>query len=315
MFIVVFFLLAIRIIILIIFDCLFVIYCHNLTNRIENIFPKLLTCPDCPTAPPPSKRSEHTKTKQKKTLFLEQEQHYVKNDGISSTGLETDNELTTFDANQKAIEALQLLLRKLPNKLAVKENALQTTIDDDNLIPDTKLTPQHITQYQIPNDPYIPKFKPIKSSVTSTYTFQLGPIEQITQDTYGGSDHEHKHSSTNHHLAAAAPPALPPPPSAYLIQKTVASPELQRHLVPPPSIESVSITPFNSQSSSSSPHSHTIDAQPLDLYHTMTLKRVNDNHLNHPPVQSLPYLPPQKRSNPSNAPQFEIQKSIEYQLH
>lgn len=236
----------------------------------------------------------------------------MKNDGISSTGLETDNELTTFDANQKAIEALQLLLRKLPNKLAIKDNAIQTTIDDDNIIPDTKITPQHITQYQIPNDPYIPQFKPIKSSITSTYTFQLGPIEQITQDSYGGSDHEHKHLSTNHHSAALPPP---PPPPSYLIQKTVSGPELHRHLVPPPSIETVSITPFNSHSSSSSLHSHKIDAQPLDLYHTMTLKRVNDNHSNHPPVHSLPYLPPQKRSNPSNTPQFEIQKSIEYQLH
>ncbi|XP_055313043.1 uncharacterized protein LOC129574699 [Sitodiplosis mosellana] len=256
--------------------------------------------------PPPLIDTPHSHiTNYISTDRKEQDQHYVKHDGTSSVpGLETDNELTTFDANQKAIEALQLLLRKLPNKLAVKDNAIQT-IDDDNFIPDTKLTPQHITQYNIPKDPYIPNFKPIKSSVTSTYTFQLGPLEQITQDTYGGSDHGHNglHQS-----------ATPPPP--YLIQKTVVSPELQRHLVPPPSIESVSTT-FNSHSSSppllsQTPH---IDAQPLDLYHTMTLKHVNDNHSNHPPVQSLPYLPPRKRSNKPNPHQFEIQKSIEYQLH
>lgn len=233
--------------------------------------------------------------------FLEQEQHYVKHDGTSATGLETDhNELTTFDANQKAIEALQLLLRKLPNKLAAKDNAIQT-IDDDNIIPDTKLqTPQHITQYNIPKDPYIPKFKPIKQSVTSTYTFKLGPIDGITQDTYGGSEIERKPSI--HH-------AQPPPPPSYLIQKTINGPELNRHLVPP-SIDSVSAT-FSQSSpspliSQSAPHA--IEAQPLDLYHTMTLKNVDA----HPQVQSLPYLPPQKQSH---VPQFEIQKSIEYQLH
>lgn len=243
--------------------------------------------------------------------FLEQEQHYEKHDGTSIIGHETDHELTSLDANQKAIEALQLLLRKLPNKLAVKDNLISTTIDDDNILPETKLT-QHITQYNIPKDPnvYVPKFKPIKSSVTSTYTFQLGPLKQITKHTYGGNDHLQQPTSLHIDEHGRKPDIH--------IHKTISSqalpPTLHTHLVPP-SIESISTTYNKSQPpSSSSSTLHTIDAQPLDLYHTMTRKNV-ENHLNflHPPVQ-LPYLPPQKRQIPSNPHHLEIQKSIEYQL-
>lgn len=217
----------------------------------------------------------------------------MKHDGTSISGLdtETDNELTTNDANQKAIEALQLLLRKLPHKLPFKDNSIRTT-DDDKVI-----NTQHISQYNIPNDPnqYIPKFKPMKSSVTSTYSFQLGPLEQVTKHTYGGNDYGRKH-----------------------IEKIISGPELHTHLIPP-SIESISTT-FKSQAlSSHHSHSHAIDAQPLDLYHTMTIKNVGD-HSNHPHRHlhsqlPLPYLPPQKRQTALNPHQSEIQKSVEYQLH
>lgn len=236
----------------------------------------------------------------KKNSFLEQEQHYeIKHDGTSAIGHDTDqHELTALDANQKAIEALQLLLRKLPNKLAVKDNLIPT-IDDDNSIPDTKLT-QPISQYNIPKDPniYVPKFKPIKSSVTSTYRFQLGPIEEITKHTYGGNELGRKPD--------------------VIIENTVNEPHhsLHRHLVPP-SIDSVSTT-FKSHPSSSTLHA--IEAQPLDLYHTMTRKNVEK--ISKPPQLSLPYLPPSSTHHRHqqiipNAPKphhLEIQKSIEYQL-
>ncbi|XP_031616422.1 uncharacterized protein LOC116336615 [Contarinia nasturtii] len=246
--------------------------------------------------PPPLLETPHSHiTNYISTDRKEQEQHYVKHDGTA--GLETDNELTTQDANQKAIEALQLLLRKLPNKLPLKDNSIQT-IDDDNIIPDSKLT-QHITQYNIPNDPnvYIPKFKPIKSSVTSTYTFQLGPFEQITKDTYGGPSNNVGH---NHGLHIEK-------------HNNAPGPGVHAHLVPP-SIDSIPTTFKSHPTLSQHSHSHTFDAQPLDLYHTMTRKNVETIHMNHPKV-SLPYLPPQKRQIPSNPHQFEIQKSIQYQLH
>lgn len=85
---------------------------------------------------------------------------------------------------------------------------------------------------------------------------------------------------------------------------------------------------------------HTINAHPLDLYHTMTLKNSpkthsnnnNDNHninlknlntnhhqhhhhhqqhhSNNAPLQTLIYLPPESNSSPN----YEIQKSIQYEL-
>lgn len=187
----------------------------------------------------------------------------------------------------------------MPNKLALKDNSIQT-IDDDNIIPDSKLT-QHITQYNIPKDPnvYIPKFKPIKSSVTSTYTFQLGPFEHVMKDTYGPGTNQ-----------IGRNPSI-------IIEKPLSAPGPITHLVPP-SIESVPTTFKSHPTLSAHSHSHTIDAQPLDLYHTMTRKNVETIQLNHPKVSlplSSPYLPPQKRQTAPNPHQFEIQKSIEYQLH
>lgn len=201
--------------------------------------------------------------------------------------------------NQKAVEALQQLLRKLPHK----DNFLPTSIDDDNFIPDTKLPPTHITQYPIPNDPniYIPKFKPIKSSVTSTYTFQLGPIEQMTRDSYGA--HSHINSI-----------GVPKPDHPF--QKTMnGAAQLSTNLVPPS--KDIHSTKLKTQSSSSSlqqpqsphlSHSHTIDTQPLDLYHTMTLKNQPNS-----PAQIVQYLPQSHMQPPPE--QFEIHKSVGYQLH
>lgn len=260
--------------------------------------------------------------------FLEQEHHYEhKNDATRVPGLETDHEQATLDVNKKAVEALQLLLRKLPHK----DKLLTQSIDDDNFIPDTKLQlPPQITQYQIPNDPHvsIPKFKPIKSSVTSTYTFQLEPIDPLTRNSYGGQNHpqakvDDVRTKPNHiHLSKTVPGHGGQPP-INLVPPLQALKQLQ----PPPQHHKPQIisTTYKSQTSPhSSHHSHTINAQPLDLYHTMTLKH-QPNHAN----QIVKYLPPsplspspslaQKNQQPIPRPplshQFEIHKSVEYQLH
>lgn len=198
---------------------------------------------------------------------------------------------------------MQLLLRKLPHKSSTKDNFNSIhTIDDDNIIiPDTKITPQHITQYNIPKDPnvYVPKFKPIKSSITSTYTFQLGPIEEITKHTYGTGHHLDDQTGQN---------------PDRIIRKSISGPTLQTNLVPPIKEPISSIFKSNQipKTQSQYSHSHTVDAPPLDLYHAMTIKN------NQPKLTPSSYLQPPSLSSSSQSPpnpsQMQIYKSIEYQI-
>lgn len=234
-----------------------------------------------------------------------------------------DSVLSNKDASQKAIEALRLLLRKLPNKLTKlpkdKFNEIQLNDDNDNdnndLLRDTH---KFVQQYSIPNDPnQIPEFKPIKS-LTSTYTFQLGPFESVTKHTVGGLDSD-EHipnpvTNTKFHLQN----------EAFHVAPHTSSHNQQLYF---------DAAPYRAQR-----HTSNANAHPLDLYHTMTLKNNAKNHHHHPsnqinhsshnnnkivknlneqhyshnnaPSQPLIYLPPQSNS-PSN---FEIQKSIQYQL-
>lgn len=241
-----------------------------------------------------------------------------------------DSVLSNQDASQKAIEALRLLLRKLPNKLTKlpknKFNEIQLNDDNNNdndndnndqIRDNHKFVKQQHTlkQYGIPNDPnQIPEFKPIKS-LTSTYTFQLGPFESVTKHTIGGLDSDEHISNpvtnTKFHLQNGVFNVAPHTPSHQLY---------------------FDAAPYRGQR-----HTLNTNAHPLDLYHTMTLKNSaktphhhsnqinlsshNNNkivkNLNEPhhsnnnaPSQPLIYLPPQ----PISPSSFEIQKSIQYQL-
>lgn len=251
-------------------------------------------------------------------LFLEQEQHYDTFDTNADVGPKTeDTVLSTFDANQKAVEALRILLRKLPNKLTLPTDNLNeielndnNDDDDNNNLPDKTFSPHNIKQYGIPNDPtsvQIPNFRPIKS-LTSTYTFQLGPFESVTKHTIGGPD-------SDEHISISSGPK-----TKILSNNPHSNLALHANhltLVPPHPIKSTSFR----------------DVPPsLDLYHSMTLKNhlkpihpnysnknnnfhqnIND-HTNHlQPPQTVVYLPPQSPQLHSS-PQFEIQKSIQYQI-
>lgn len=254
-------------------------------------------------------------------------------------GLDSEQTLSTQEANQKAIEALSYVLRNLPNKMKYTDqsNGLPPTIDTDNIIfdkrPPVVLPP---TQYKIPNDPAmtvrIPEFKPL-NSITSTYTLSLGPIESVTtkhliggpsdaDDTIGtvlATSYSNKQVvvqkpqntiKNKFHPPPPAPPSLLRLPSPK-IQQTLSAHTQQLPQPPPPPPP-----PHHTVQN----HSHTINAQPLDLYHTMSLKHdpVKSNFISiphqlqkHRLVSHAP-LPPYK---PLHSPQFEIQKSIEYQLH
>lgn len=198
----------------------------------------------------------------------------------------TDTELGTQVANQKAVEALTFLLQKLPNKFALhsdEENSVHAEINDE-ILQDYKVTtpPTVFKQHSIPSDPvHIPQFKPIKPAITSTYTFQLGPIESVTG-----------------------------PDSKLILPHPIPHHQHIPHydLVPPPvPITSSHNTNENAQYSYKI-HSDAIESpplNPLDLYHTMTIKNNNNNAPN-----TLLYVPP----SPNQQPLFEIQKSIQYQL-
>lgn len=237
------------------------------------------------------------------------------------------------------------MLRKLPHK----DKLLTQSIDDDNFIPDTKLPippppPRTLTQYQIPNDPHvqIPNFKPIKSSVTSTYTFQLEPIDQqsrLTRGGGGGGQNLHPQAKVddvrtkpNHiHISKPIVPGRGGGQLPINLVPPLKQQQQQRQPPPPPPLQhhkpQIISTTYKSQISPHLSHpSHTINAQPLDLYHTMTLKH-QPNHAN----QIVKYLPPTPLSplssaqknhpqpippqHPQSSHQFEIQKSVEYQLH
>lgn len=216
------------------------------------------------------------------------------------TGTETEDTILTHEANQKAVEALQYLLRKLPNKLSFKDNlnALPIT-DDDNNLSDIRPISQ-LKQYNIPNDPNIPEFKPLKNAITSTYTWSLGPYESSTKHTVQELNDDSigtisTVSNLNNKFIVRQP------------QPTHTNFTLHRNLTPPKPASYRHQLHKNYPSYQS--HSYTINAQPLDLYHTMSLK--ND------PVKinSLPQHEIEIHLPPASKPHFQIQKSIEYQLH
>lgn len=209
-------------------------------------------------------------------------------DPTSQTGTDT------IDSTQhkRAIEALQSLLRKLPNKLAAKDHindidSIEMTYGHENDI----RTP--LKQYNIPNDPVrIPQFKPINKSpaLTSTYTFQLGPIETVTKHTIGGSEDGNSHSALatptdNHSKYTFIQNPLP----NYTIQTSIQSKR------------------------PSSSHSQAVNQPPLNLYHTMTLKNGHGQRQRQQQsaqTSKLLYLPGEQQ--PYNIQ--GIQKSIEYRI-
>lgn len=193
--------------------------------------------------------------------------------------------------HKRAIEALQSLLRKLPNKLTTKDNHINDidSVDTHGQYNDIHTPPK---QYNIPNDPLrIPEFKPIKSpAITSTYTFQLGPIETVTKHTIGGDG-----SDSNHATASVVPNDKH---SKYtIIQNPYPNYTIQ--------------TNIQSKRPSSS-HRQAVNQPPLNLYHKMTLKNGHGQH--HSQHQSQPstllYLPGEHK--PYNIQ--NIQKSIEYRI-
>lgn len=236
-------------------------------------------------------------------------------------------------AHQKAVEALQLLLRKLPNKLAIKDQL--NDVRDNN---DDKHT---IKQYEIPRDPvHIPQFKPIKPQISTTYTLQVGPIESVTKQTIGGNNDPSV-------LAAAAAAVAGGDRNQYTIKIQHQNPnqaqiqhlhsaplhQTQTHSYQPPQ-------PIHNPSLSGSGGyiSEALNRSPLNLYHTMSLKNGPRPtiHLNQPkyfPPQSQP-LPSLQQSHPhvhqqnthAQQPLFYlpgekrplqvqgIQKSIEYRI-
>lgn len=244
-----------------------------------------------------------------------------------------DSILSNQDASQKAIEALRLILRKLPNKLTTppKDNNNDIQVNDDNdddnnndLLHDNHKLVQlqhNLKQFGIPHDPnQIPEFKPLKS-LTSTYTFHMGPFESVTKHTIGGLD-----TSVENGVFNVVPP--------HNTQSQQSTNQLY-----------YDVAPYRGQRHTSNTNANP-KAHPLDIYHTMTLKNSakthhhhhhpqsnqinhsqnnnkknvkylneqhhsnNNNNNNNVPSQPLIYLSPQSNS-PSN---FEIQKSIQYQL-
>lgn len=182
---------------------------------------------------------------------------------------------------------------------------LPPTIDTDNIIFDKRPMFLSAPQFRIPNDPSmairIPEFKPL-NSITSTYKMSLGPIESVTRHTIAGPVINDGNDDTIGTILA----------TAYSNKQVVVD-------KPQITIKSKLHHPLPPQIQATRNHSHTINAQPLDLYHTMSLKndpvKVNiiplPHQHKHRLVSHLHSLPPYK----PKSPQFEIQKSIEYQLH
>lgn len=196
---------------------------------------------------------------------------------LTGHGLDKTDSLTAV-ANKKAVEALELLLSKLPHKSLVKDGT-KLNIESGgtghvNDIP--------FKQFEIPNDPTsnaaIPPFKPLQSvkGITSTYTVRLGPIEAVTKHTIGqstsGEVKDDKVRYTYDH-----------PTKTFTVS---ASPQ-----PPLPSLSS----PSSQSQSAQLAQSFMANRAPLDLYHTMALKQGNGQ----PVVLYQPY---------------EVVKSIAYEI-
>lgn len=225
---------------------------------------------------------------------------YKKLDSTPVTGHghdQTDKlDSATALANQKAVEALQLLLQKLPNKLTVEEEVANPSENDIHV----EKVP--FKQYAIPRDALpatkVPTFRPLGpiNSITSTYKFQLGPYQAVTEthlgqgNRGGSSDHsKYPYSRPVQPLKVGQPPA-PVPANAVASNVLIANPAI------------ASAAAANAANSLPSPQAYVANAPPLDLYHTMILKNNNGQR----PIRTAPatfvYQP------------YEITKSIAYEI-
>lgn len=197
-------------------------------------------------------------------------------------------------ANQKAVEALQLLLQKLPNKEEAREvlaNPSENTIYVEKA---------PYKQYPIPSEPSaatkVPAFKPLGPiDITSTYKLQMGPYSAVTETklnnvrsvektkySYRGPVQQVRVSQLPPHPMA---PKAAPPPNPLITNPAIAS-----------------AAAANAANSLQIPQAYAVNAQPpLNLYHTMTMKKIA-----HAPIRSAPqkmvYQP------------IEITKSIAYEI-
>lgn len=225
---------------------------------------------------------------------------YKKLDTTPLTGPDHSDTVSAL-ANKKAVEALELLLRKLPHKLTIKDDIKHRP----DSLQDNELSNAPIRQYNIPKDPLgggapIPAFKPLKplTGITSTYTLRLGPIEASTQHTVGHVD-TGSHGSQLH--SDKGPYSYNVPSKTVVIEtQPVAVSPTPFQISPAPF--QISPAPFQN---SPAPFQQTYvsNLQPLDLYHSMSLKHGQGQTV----VKTLPsaflYQP------------YEIQKSIAYELN
>lgn len=200
-------------------------------------------------------------------------------------------------ANKKAVEALQLLLNKLPYKKIVKEE-VKLNVDSNANIND--VNEETIHQYEIPRDrpnaTPIPPFKPLKG-ITSTYTWKLGPFEAQTKQTIGGpsaSGEQNKYTydiPTKTYAVSASPQPPPLQPPAQFIN---------------PAQFNVAMGPL-----STDPAQFNVANLPLNLYHTMALKHNNDPVV----IKSIPAGYHNHNTGPGYVYQpYEITKSVAYDL-
>lgn len=187
--------------------------------------------------------------------------------------------------------------------MTVKDNSYLQNVDTDhnNNKYNDNINKVPIKQYAIPNDPVvIPKFKPINPALTATHTFQFGPIETVTRHTIGLDN------DTVYVGVSGDKMKLPQTKPAFLITQYQPSSSVNNNNLSPPT----RLNPVNSAPVHHSPIQTPI-SQPLDLYHTMTLKYSNANANANSLKQNRP---PASVYLPVNQP-FEIQKSISYELH
>lgn len=216
-------------------------------------------------------------------------------DSTPLTGQELDKkDSLTALANKKAVEALQLLLSKLPYKSLVKDDVnlnIEGAVDGDaqNL---------PFKQYDIPRDPAatIPPFKPLQSvkGITSTYTVRLGPIEAGTKHSIGESTSvdvkneavRYTYDRPTKTFTVSSPPQQP---QQLLQQLPLQQLPLQQPLQQ---------LPLQQQ-----PVNFLTNGAPLDLYHTMAVKHNNrENVVVNPLPASNLYQP------------YEVIRSVAYEL-
>lgn len=236
---------------------------------------------------------------------------YKKLDTTPITGPElTDqNDPISALANKKAVEALELLLRKLPHKFTLQADIKKETIDNDIVNTPPK-------QYNIPKDPIatsattIPPFKPLRplTGISSTYTLQLGPYEAVSQhfltEQGTGSVNVDKPKKYNYDrparpLTVSQQPLPAVAAHAIPIQYTNSIP-IQSPM--PPQIRQLVNSPQLLQA-------HVANLPPLDLYHTMTLKQ---NDVSQTAVQSG--IPAAAAAAAVLYEPFEITKSVAYEI-